>query len=673
MSNDNISTNAMKIGALYARKSVESNVEHGSPEQQTHMCLDLAKELTAKTGIQHKIKYILVEDGGTSAGTINRPKYQQLLTLIREKRIDFICAKEISRLSRSTKDFADLIDRCVENKIDMHIRGLGIQPTDPIGRMIFHQMGAFSEMERKITIQRIKDSSRSATLKNAKLNGGRLPKGLDLTKRAGFPSPNREQLAEVVKLMNIFVETGSLKSTLDEANRLHIKNRDGKAFNYNTLRSLLTNRLLIGKKLVVHGLKDELVTDVSLPHGPLVPLDLFESVQRGLAAGRRLSNRKSRRVYLLSGLLFAQDGTRFSTQSGTSNSKKTLYYYRNQKNQLRVNAVDLEGELFNYLRRCFESNDQLEAIVKTLQATKADQSEFLLKQITTLKRDLGALTNRDSDILEHLHRSASALGSEASLRWLEEQIKHNKDKAADLTQKIDNLSRDYARICGAVVADKVVKRSLTALFDRLVSVSSERQRCFLRKVINRIVIDEGNRATISWSLPLLSSESSAALGPQDGSLTEIGSTEFTLHAEVKVRSSPLYANGEFLREAYIDRKLTVSKLAAAALASKKTILKYLRIHGIPVRTSDTQRNPKYGQKKRHGSIGVDALAISTIRELRWLRSQGVSYQRIAMQLNARGWTPSKSTIWHAASVRKIFLANSLSVVENGSETQAQLL
>jgi len=105
-----------KIGAVYSRVSVEDpeEVEHGSLEQQGHLCRELANQLTARTGIPHRIRFRLIEKKGVSGGTTKREKYQQLLDLIRTRKIDFILAKEISRLSRSSKDFAELTELCTQ-------------------------------------------------------------------------------------------------------------------------------------------------------------------------------------------------------------------------------------------------------------------------------------------------------------------------------------------------------------------------------------------------------------------------------------------------------------------------------------------------------------------------------------------------------------------------------
>lgn len=128
-----------RVGAIYGRVSVldtENEIEHGSLEQQQHMGFEQAKYLSKNTGVEHTIKHVLIEDKGISGGTSYRPKYQELLKLISERKIDFVVAKEISRISRSTSDFCQFMTLCKQNNVSVHIRGLDVDFSTPYGSAI---------------------------------------------------------------------------------------------------------------------------------------------------------------------------------------------------------------------------------------------------------------------------------------------------------------------------------------------------------------------------------------------------------------------------------------------------------------------------------------------------------------------------------------------------------
>jgi site-specific DNA recombinase len=324
-------TSKIKIGALYGRVSVDEAAEKGtSLESQEIIGLEFAKSLTERTGIKHSIKYKLIEQRGASGKDTNRPEYQKLLNLIRGRKIDFITAKEISRLSRSTLDFASLTDLCKQNNVAIYIRGLDLDPSSPMGEMLFKLLSVLAEFERKMIVSRVTESARARMLTQGHSNGGKTPLGFDLhATRKGFWTPNVEELQKVEEVFKIFVESGSLKYTLDETRRLRINSKSKKPFTYHSLGILLRNRAYIGQRMVTHGANNELKTDVQLPHGCVISKELFDEVQHKLEAqdsGKTVRTINSMRVYLLTGILFFQDGSAFCGQRGTSANGQRRFY-----------------------------------------------------------------------------------------------------------------------------------------------------------------------------------------------------------------------------------------------------------------------------------------------------------------------------------------------------------
>jgi DNA invertase Pin-like site-specific DNA recombinase len=128
-----------KIIALYGRVSVlDEDVTHGSLEQQENICRDLLRHLEISTGYKMEVRHVLIEERGISGATQNRPKFQTLRRLIITGQIDGVCAKEISRLSRSTKDFIEFMDLCGHHGVAIYIPGLNMDPSDPLGSLVFN-------------------------------------------------------------------------------------------------------------------------------------------------------------------------------------------------------------------------------------------------------------------------------------------------------------------------------------------------------------------------------------------------------------------------------------------------------------------------------------------------------------------------------------------------------
>ncbi|NTU50341.1 MAG: recombinase family protein, partial [Desulfobulbaceae bacterium] len=91
--------------AIYTRKSSEEGLE------QDFNSLDAQREACAAYIISQKSQgWVAVpnsyDDGGISGGTLERPGVQQLISDIRERKVQVIVVYKVDRLTRSLTDFA---------------------------------------------------------------------------------------------------------------------------------------------------------------------------------------------------------------------------------------------------------------------------------------------------------------------------------------------------------------------------------------------------------------------------------------------------------------------------------------------------------------------------------------------------------------------------------------
>ena len=97
----------------------------------------------------------------------DREKLQQLLQTVKQG--DTIACTEVSRLSRSTKQLCEILEFVEKNKIKL-IGGTFIvdcrnDEIDPMTMGMLRMMAVFAQMERDITIQRIKSGMENARAK----------------------------------------------------------------------------------------------------------------------------------------------------------------------------------------------------------------------------------------------------------------------------------------------------------------------------------------------------------------------------------------------------------------------------------------------------------------------------------------------------------------------------
>lgn len=101
----------------------------------------------------------------------NRKQLDALLTAINEG--DTVVITEISRLSRSMKDLLSILELFKDKKIKVVIGSFVLDfrngSTDPMVVAMVQMMGVFSEMERELTVQRIKSGLENAREKGVML------------------------------------------------------------------------------------------------------------------------------------------------------------------------------------------------------------------------------------------------------------------------------------------------------------------------------------------------------------------------------------------------------------------------------------------------------------------------------------------------------------------------
>lgn len=137
----------------YARCSTNSNRQD----------IDRQKRELVKMGIR---KENIFWEYGTGERN-DREKLQQLLETVKQG--DTIACTEVSRLSRSTKQLCEILEFVEKNKIKLIVGTFIVDcrddEIDPMTMGMLRMMAVFAQMERDITIQRIKSGMENARAK----------------------------------------------------------------------------------------------------------------------------------------------------------------------------------------------------------------------------------------------------------------------------------------------------------------------------------------------------------------------------------------------------------------------------------------------------------------------------------------------------------------------------
>jgi DNA invertase Pin-like site-specific DNA recombinase len=142
--------------AFYVRVSTDrqAQVVEGSLKNQEQM---LASELRRRNS---SIKWGRLVgsyvDGGFSAKNTERPEFQRLMADIEHGVVDAVFFTELSRLSRSLRDFIHIFEFTQEHGCDLICLKTEIDTTSPFSNLVVRILMVFSEFEREITADRIK-------------------------------------------------------------------------------------------------------------------------------------------------------------------------------------------------------------------------------------------------------------------------------------------------------------------------------------------------------------------------------------------------------------------------------------------------------------------------------------------------------------------------------------
>lgn len=134
----------MKI-ATYSRVSTS---HHGqNPEVQVH---ELRRYCEARGWtIAHEIV-----DHGFSGGTDSRPGLKQLVSLVRERKIDVVVVVKMDRLFRSLKHLVSTLEEWQATGVQFVATKDNIDYTTPAGRLLAQILGSLAEFEKSLLVER---------------------------------------------------------------------------------------------------------------------------------------------------------------------------------------------------------------------------------------------------------------------------------------------------------------------------------------------------------------------------------------------------------------------------------------------------------------------------------------------------------------------------------------
>jgi site-specific DNA recombinase len=353
--------------AIYTRKSSEEGLEQSfnSLHAQREACEAYVLSQRHEGWQLLAAKY---DDGGFSGGNMERPGLKKLLDDIASGKIDTVIVYKVDRLTRSLTDFARIVETFDNQGASFVSVTQQFNTTTSMGRLTLNVLLSFAQFEREVTGERIRDKVAASKRKGIWM-GGTVPLGYDLGDRA--LTVNEAEAKQVREIFQQYLRLGSVFDLYEHLARTEIRSKvrvgptgrasGGAILSRGTLYHLLSNPLYIGK--VKHN--GALYPGM---HAAIVEEEVWQKAADLLKENRvrRTRSRNLPSERLLLGLLFDQDGNRFTPSHASKKGRRYCYYIsqaaierKPSKGIQRIPALEIEQVVATRVRSLLSNQVEL--------------------------------------------------------------------------------------------------------------------------------------------------------------------------------------------------------------------------------------------------------------------------------------------------------------------------
>ena len=363
-------------------------------------------------------------DRAKSGKDTNRPELQRMLRAIRNREITLVMVSELSRLSRSIRDFCEIWELMRSSGCEFQSLREQFDTTSAAGEMVLYTIANIAQFERKQTSERIL-ANFSARAERGLFNGGAIPIGYKRhPEKKGYLVIAPEEASIVREAFASFLREGCLSKaglSLNERGYRMPRRRNGggaKArmghFTLENLYNLLTNPMYVGLRR--YQLKGEVLTTKAVWE-PIIDEKTFQKVAEVLKRNfRRLKSHSARRhPYLLSGILHCgKCGDRLCGKTAHGSHGKFPYYEHswstkrqaclNKKifacNPNRVSAPLLEKHVWLHADALLSEPALAASLIE--QAKKEHEAHANVSEMDRLRNKVRGIEEQIDAVAEHL-------------------------------------------------------------------------------------------------------------------------------------------------------------------------------------------------------------------------------------------------------------------------------
>lgn len=462
--------------ALYMRVSTDKQAkkEDGSLDTQRDLLVKLVGA-KCEAGNNWLVTEQLVEgekDGkrhGKSAKNTNRPAYQKLLELVRSRLVDVVVINKIDRISRSVKDFLNLVEVLEQHGVKIVSRHEQIDLTTPAGRLQVVIMIALAQHEREVTSARVKEKVAWRVEKGFPI--GPPPIGYRMEHKLYVID---ESFAAHVRAADaLYLERQSVDAVVVEFRNRGYRTPKGSFYTKPVLCRMLRSPIYVAKQQYEGQFYDG-------QWKPIRSLETHQVIQGMMDKNdrrKRSDKRQSRDyVYLLQGLLrCGLCGHAMSPRPGMGQSGEYYPYYQCGASEKSVGgecprryvpAETLDRAVLEFMKQLHLNPERIRVIA-------AGANEFTGETLTKLKQDLERVRAQLASVKSKLTLLVDALAQgSAAMATLREKIEALEAERAELEATEARLKSEMAAEQNEkIVADDQIRA--LAQFNEMVNENAD--------------------------------------------------------------------------------------------------------------------------------------------------------------------------------------------------------
>lgn len=257
--------------AAYCRVSTEEEEQQSSYEAQCSYYTD-----KIMTNPEWTMAGIFADEGITGTSTKKREDFNRMIRKCRQKKIDLILTKSISRFARNTLDCLRYVRALKELGIGVYFEKENINTLQMDTELILTFMGAFAQSESESISANVKWGKKQA-MREGKVN-------FPISRLYGYTTDENGELviqveqAEIVKeIYRKFLLGHSVRMIRDALNADGIPAKGGKEWQFASVQGIITNEKYCGDVLMQKTFKPDVMTGKVVKNTGQLPMYLIRN------------------------------------------------------------------------------------------------------------------------------------------------------------------------------------------------------------------------------------------------------------------------------------------------------------------------------------------------------------------------------------------------------------